>query len=92
MNFAFFDEEQNGMEATSTGSLAEYSFKLKARMINALQDAQFDTEECSLFRVKLVEELSAQVVALNKEKFDVRAELRYVDQYSQVAAYQALSR
>lgn len=90
-NFAFFDEEQNGKEATSTGSLAEYTFKLKARMVNALQDAQFDSEECSVFREKLVDDLSAQIAALNKDKFDVRAELRYVDQYSQRMAFQALS-
>ena len=90
-NFAFFDEEQNGKEATSTGSLAEYSFKLKARMINTLQDARFDSEECSLFRIQLVDDLSAQVAALPKDRFDVRAELRYVDQYSQKSAYQAFS-
>jgi type I restriction enzyme R subunit len=90
-NFAFFDEEQNGKEATATGSLAEYAFKLKVRMVNGLQDAQFDSQECSAFREKLVDDLSMQIAGLNKEKFDVRAELRYVDQYSQKAAFQAIS-
>jgi type I restriction enzyme R subunit len=90
-NFAFFDEEQNGKEATATVSLAEYTFKLKARMIQALQDINFDTEECALFREKLVEDLSTQIAVLNKEKFDVRAELRYVDRYSTPIAFQALS-
>ena len=90
-NFAYFDEEQNGKEATATGSLAEYAFKLKVRMVYALQDAQFDTEECSSFRESLVDELSSQIAALNREKFDVRAELRFVDKYSQKAAFQALS-
>jgi type I restriction enzyme R subunit len=60
-------------------------------MIHALQDARFDSKECSLFRVQLVDDLSAQVAALPKDRFDVRAELRYVDQYSQKAAFQALS-
>jgi type I restriction enzyme R subunit len=90
-NFAFFDENQNGKEATPSGSLAEESFKLKIRMINALQGAKFDTEECALFREKLVDEVSVQVATLNKDKFDVRAELRFVDRYSQKNEYQAIS-
>jgi type I restriction enzyme R subunit len=90
-NFTFFDEEQNGKEATATVSLAEYTFKLKTRMVNALQDARFDTEECSSFRAGLVDNLVAQVSSLQKDRFDVRAELRYVDLYSQKSAYQALS-
>jgi type I restriction enzyme R subunit len=90
-NFAFFDEEQNGKEATPATSLAEYSFKLKTRMVNALQDAKFDSDECSSFREKLVDDLVAQISGLNKERFEVRGELRFVDQYSQQQAFQALS-
>lgn len=92
-NFAFFDEERNGKEATSVGSLAEYTFKLKTRMMNALQDIEYDTEECIAFRKKLVNDVWVQVTHLKTltDRFDVRSELRYVDQFSDKVAYQALS-
>ena len=90
-NFMYFDEEKNGREAQPAASLAEFTFKLKARMIHALQDAEHDQEEKIAFRKSLIDGLAAQISSLNRERFEVRAELRYVEKYSNAEAFQYIS-
>jgi len=90
-NFEFFRQNPKGKEATETGSLSQHAFKLKARIIHELQDLKYDEAQYTEFRTGLVDELSSQVALLNREQFQVRANLKYVETYSDKMAFQCLS-
>ncbi|MGL5437394.1 MAG: DEAD/DEAH box helicase family protein [Lachnospiraceae bacterium] len=90
-NFEYFRQNPKGKESSETGSLAEYTFKLKARIVHELQDLKYDAAEYVDFRTALVEDLVAKVSALNKEQFQVRQNLKYVEKYSDKVAFQCLS-
>ena len=78
-------------EATPAISISEFTFKLKVRIITALQDAKHDSEAAEAFRKSLVSDLTAQISALNTERFEVRTVLRHVEKYSRPEAFQYLS-
>jgi type I restriction enzyme R subunit len=90
-NFDYFRENPKGMEAQAGESLSSTIFALKARIVQSLQAARFQDEECQDFRAMLVDNLAASVAALNRVQFMVKQNLREVERYSGTAAYAALS-
>lgn len=90
-NFEYFRQSPKGKEATETGSLSEYAFRLKARIVHELQDLKYDEPQYTDFRTELVSDLSSQIALLNKEQFQVRANLKYVETYSDKMAFQCLN-
>lgn len=90
-NFEYFRQNPKGKEASENGSLAEYTFKLKSRIVHELQDLKYDEPQFSDFRTELVTDISTQVSLLNREQFQVRANLQYVEKYSDKIAFQCLS-
>ena len=89
-NFEFF--RMNSGKATANQiALQGAIFKLKAEIIFKLQDLAYQTEELIPFRAALVEELLGKVKELNRENFAVRQHIKYVDKYSDVKNYDALT-
>ena len=89
-NFAFFAQNPKSIESAGTVSLAEKAFGLKVRILQELQNAAYQTEELSALRVEIAAEVHAAIAALNKERFEVRAQLAAVDKYAAPAALDAL--
>lgn len=56
-----------------------------------MQDANFQTEELTTFRQTLVTDMVKKVRELNRENFAVRQHLKYVERFSQLEGYTALS-
>lgn len=91
-NFEFFRMNQGKeMAAASQIALQGAIFNLKAQIVYKLQDMNYQTEELTTFRQKLVEELLGKVRELNRENFAVRQHLRYVERFAIAESYAALS-
>lgn len=80
-NIEFFRVKPNGKEVDATESLAERCFKLKVRIIKELQEMKYQTPELIAFRNALIDEVVAQIAALNKEQFQVKQKLRLIEKY-----------
>jgi len=90
-NFEFFRMNDKGKPAVSRLPLQGAVFQLKAQIVYKLQDLAYQTEELIAFRQGLVADMVAKVRALNRENFAVRQHLRYVEKFSNVESYAALS-
>lgn len=89
-NFEFF-RMNKGKAAANQMPLQSAIFYLKAQIVYKLQDLAYQTEELIPFRARLVEETLAKVNELNRENFAVRQHLRYVERFSDLNSYTALS-
>lgn len=89
-NFEFFAQNPQGKEAADTGSLAEKAFSLRVQIARELQKMEYQTDELIPFRKSIVDTLSSSIASLNKEEFQVRQQLKYVDKYSSQDAFQFL--
>jgi len=89
-NFEFFRQDPKGKESDETISLSEYTFKLKTLLIRELQDMRFQEPELIEFRKNLINNISSSVSALNREQFQVKQNLAFVEKYADTAAYQHL--
>ncbi|MBR5486018.1 MAG: DEAD/DEAH box helicase family protein [Oscillospiraceae bacterium] len=90
-NFEFFRIHKDGKPTPNTISLQGAIFGLKAQIAHKLQDAEYQTDELTAFRSKLVEDVVCKVRELNKENFAVRQHLKYVELYSNHENYTALT-
>jgi len=89
-NFAFFEQNPQGKEVDDSTSLAEKAFSLKVQIARELQGMEYQTEQLIPFRKSIVDSLASSVASLNKEEFQVRQQLEYVDKYASQAAFQCL--
>ena len=86
-NFEYF---RSSMDKASLPLPAEL-FTLKAKLVQALQAPQHQTDELSELRRTLTKELAAETAALNRSSFAVRQHLRYVEFYSEAEHYTPLT-
>ena len=70
-----------GKEGHETVALQSAIFNLKAQIIFKLQDLEYQTDELIAFRKRLVAEMLEKVQELDKNRFDVKLHLRYVEKY-----------
>lgn len=89
-NFEFF-RMNKGKPTANQMALQSAIFHLKAQLVYKLQDIAFQTEELIAFRKRLVEDMVRKVRELNRENFAVRQHLKYVELYSDVKSYDALT-
>ena len=89
-NFEFF-RMSKGKPAASQTALQGTLFKLKAQMALKLQDLAYQTPELTAFRQELVADMVRKVRELNRENFAVRQHLKYVERFSALESYAALS-
>ena len=89
-NFEFFRMNQ-GKPTANTIALQGAIFTLKAQIVMKLQELEYQTPELIEFRKNLVVELARKVQELNRDNFAVRLHLKYVELYSSVENYSALT-
>ena len=89
-NFEFF-RMSKGKPAASQTALQGALFKLKSQMALKLQDLAYQTPELTAFRQELVADMVRKVRELNRENFAVRQHLKYVERFSALESYAALS-
>ena len=89
-NFEFFNQNPQGKEASDAGSLSEKAFTLEVEIIRGLQGMQYQTEDLRFFRRMLAYKLAMEIAALNREEFQVRQHLEYVEKYSKEEAFDCL--
>ena len=89
-NFEFFSQNPQGKEPSDTDSIAAKVFSLKVQIVRELQRMEYQTEELIPFRRSIVEDLSSSIAALNREQFQVRQQLEYVEKYGSQNAFQCL--
>ena len=89
-NFEFF-RMNKGKPNNNTLALSAMLFSLKAQIVYKLQDMAYQTEKLIVFRKSLVQELLEKVQALDRSNFAVRQHMKYVELYSDPAAYTALT-
>jgi type I restriction enzyme R subunit len=90
-NFEFFRQDPKGKESDENISMAEYTFKLKVLLIRELQDMKFQEQELIGYRTALVDDISSTIASLNREQFQVKQNLRLVEQYAETVAFQCIS-
>ncbi|MDE7182568.1 MAG: DEAD/DEAH box helicase family protein, partial [Clostridia bacterium] len=89
-NFEFF-RMNKGRATANALALQGAIFSLKAQIVFKLQDIAYQTDDLIKFRKSLVDEMAGKVSALNRENFAVKQHLRYVEKYSAVENYSALT-
>ncbi|WP_427901796.1 DEAD/DEAH box helicase family protein [Metalysinibacillus jejuensis] len=90
-NFEYFRVNERGDETKITQSLTERLFNTKVDIVRELQAMQYQEQPFIVYREKLLNEILADVRALNDENFRVRQYLQYVHKYQNADSWQALS-
>ena len=89
-NFEFF-RMSKGKATANQLPLQGAIFSLKAQIAFKLQDLAYQTPDLIPFRKNLVDDMLAKVQELNRENFAVRLHLRYVEKFSNLKSYEALT-
>ncbi|MFI3227159.1 MAG: DEAD/DEAH box helicase family protein [Clostridia bacterium] len=89
-NFEFF-RMNKGRATANMLALQGAILDLKAQMVFKLQDIAYQTDELTLFRQSLVDEVLNKVLELNVENFSVKQHLRFVKKYALKDTYNALT-
>ncbi|MFI3327087.1 MAG: DEAD/DEAH box helicase family protein [Clostridia bacterium] len=89
-NFDFF-RMNKGKATANQMALQSSIFKLKTEIVYKLQDIDFQTDDLIKFRTELVDEMVCKAKELNRENFAVKQHLKYVDLYSDIDSFKALS-
>ena len=89
-NFEFF-RMNKGKASANAVAVHGAIFNLKFQIAYKLQDLIYQTEELREWREQLVEEMVDKVKELDRNKFDVRQHIKYVDLYSNPDNYDFLT-
>ncbi|PAE92471.1 DEAD/DEAH box helicase [Shouchella clausii] len=90
-NFEFFRENPKGIEGKATESLTEKLFNLKVELIKELQGIEYQIEEYIAYRNKIINQVFADIQALDDENFRVRQHLQFVHKYKNKANWNSLT-
>lgn len=90
-NFEFFNENPDGVEGHSVRSLTQRIFELKLDVIVAIREIQDISEEQQWLDNYFTDQLYNQVKELDRERFQVNMELKYVIAYSEKRPWQTLT-
>lgn len=82
-NFEFFRENPKGIETGTQKSLTEIVFGLKLQLALYLKEDNFkEDKELQAYGKQLLDELHNSIIALNKERFDVKMKIETVMDFS----------
>lgn len=90
-NFEFFDANPQGYTSANPKPLLEQIFETKLRIVQMIKDKTTKTEEASKLRERYLKELHTSVTSLDKDRFMVRKQLKYVKEYSDFQRWQYMS-
>ena len=89
-NFDFF-RMNKGKAAANTIPLQGAIFNLQFEISYKLQDMEYQTDRLTAYRKALVDQMSGKVRELPRDSFAVRQHLKYVELYSELSGYHALT-
>jgi type I restriction enzyme R subunit len=81
-NFEFFEENPDGIDGSNVTSLTQRIFELRLDFVAATRDKQDANIEEIEISDYYVDQLHQQVRNLNRDRFQVNMNLRYVEQFS----------
>jgi type I restriction enzyme R subunit len=90
-NFAFFKENEKGLEGRQVVSLTERLFHRKVELIRELQDSRFSDESYQGYRNQLVEDVLSSINSLDEDNFRVRQHIEVVHLYKNREKWDALT-
>ncbi|WP_412766320.1 DEAD/DEAH box helicase family protein [Sutcliffiella cohnii] len=90
-NFEFFRENPKGMEGKHTEGLTEKLFNSKVEIIKELQGLEYQTEDYISHRNELINNVFADINAMNDENFRVRQHIQHVHKYKNKANWNSLT-
>ncbi len=91
-NFEFFDEFPEGIIPSVPKSLSQQLFETKLEIAMAIRSNGESTEDDLDLAKTYMDELHLQIATLNQERFVVRKELRLVNEYTNRARWENLSK
>lgn len=89
-NFEFFRINE-GHQSYNMLALQGAIFHLKSQIIFKLQDIEYQTEYLIEFRKSLVNDMIQKVKEINRDSFAAKQHLKYIDLYSNIDNYTALT-
>jgi type I restriction enzyme R subunit len=89
-NFEFFRLHAQGEEVKAVPSITEKIFSVKVELVKELQDIHYQEDRLMEYRESLVEELVTEIGRLNRDSFQVKQHLRFIDKYSSKEAWTTL--
>lgn len=91
-NFEYFEMNPNGAQLPQSQSIVSLLFNLRTDIKFALQDGKYQADEnVKAFHDELKDILHKQIAELNRNRLDVRLQLRAVETYSVPEAMTCLS-
>lgn len=91
-NFEFFDVNPDGVQGYMVISLTQIIFQAKLEIAVLIRENTESTDEQKTLAEGYIEELHQAVAALDRERFVVKARLRYVVEFSHADRWQNLSK
>lgn len=85
-NFEFFGVKKDGVEGSNSLPLTQQIFLLKLELVYELRDSDDENERAHA--QYFVDQLHAQIKALDPRRFEVRQHLRYYEKYKELSAWQ----
>ena len=91
-NFEYFEMNPEGSQPTKSQSIVTTLFKLRTDIKFVLQDGKYQSDETAkAFHDELTDILHKQISELNRNRIEVRRQLRSVETYSNIEAMKCLS-
>jgi len=90
-NFEFFNEHPEGVQTRASKPLMQQIFESKLKVAQLILDIAEKTESEREIRAAYLDELHKTVAAYNKDRFEVKKHLRYVEKYSDKKKWQNLN-
>ncbi len=91
-NLEFFNANPDGVSPSPTESVSQRIFKLKLRIAEILKEEPYAADkELQQIRKQYLDDLHTLIKSLIRENFQVRKQLRYVDQFSHREIWDNLS-
>lgn len=90
-NFDFFRLDKKPLETPLSRSLTEKIFGVKAELIRELENLEYQTEEYTAYRDKLVSEWHEIVCQLEDSNIQVKQRLKYVHRFRNLEAWKTLT-
>jgi type I restriction enzyme R subunit len=89
-NFEYFNLNPKGAPVSTTEPLGQRLFKARLNILSLLNAPDYQTEELKAVQAEVRDGLHAEVMAMNKDNFIVRSELKHVEHFKNKASWEQL--
>jgi len=91
-NFEFFNANPDGLKGKAIKSLTQQTFEAKLEIAVLIREKADSNDEQRQLAESYIKELHQSVAGLNRDRFVVKAKLRYVVEYTDVKRWENLSK